>query len=731
MRYPDIFSRLSITTTLEELIESTCELFRELNIQHISLWGVDAIRKRVFFVTDISKDITIRNEGIRVLNYGQGFLGECIIDEPNVKIRKGKREIKQAGFIATEFIKKYKISTIMAIPRMERADYKSIFLLAQKQENKIKDTDNSIGDFVFLLDVFISQYARIKNKQYRELLLDLAERSLSEDTNEFLTSIRQAITQYFNADSFSVWKQQTDGKLHNLFFAFKDNSTFLTYEPGEGATGTCFSTSKSFLAHRMTDLAEQEGIPWKGKVSDFDFPAKSVDHGIFVPILSVKGGKETSGDPVGVLRIILSGDSNSFWPHDLETAQTLAKVIALRFSHDNVFNRLNEENNRLQSLLKLSGKVSRLGIDADFSKEAFDSLVSNYHLLNIAYVIYDILNAQTNIRFNNDFPTDQIEAYIRSAIKIKIAPNTRIATLPLSNLVILKFGIDRIEELKQLGIFIMEFSSELTTEDLTSLEVLSTVLEIAWENSRMFQERERLLEKWERVEAASRAGIISREFAHEVKQGCKSIFSWIANSQREDKGPNFSALKDHVRTLDQFAKGILNMSSVKYKACDCYMNNILRIALRSYGVKPDESSLQGHMLKVSYSPLLWEKNSPRYFIYIDPDAMISVIRNLLNNSIEQYSRFRKKGPIEISTELYNDNECKACLSIKDYAGGISPEMKNKMWLPFETDKANGSGIGLFSAETLVKKRMYGTIEEVGETPSAEFKITLRAKRGGN
>ena len=47
---------------------------------HISIWGVDAARQRVFFVTDLTDDLPIHQESFRVLDFGEGFLGKSVQD---------------------------------------------------------------------------------------------------------------------------------------------------------------------------------------------------------------------------------------------------------------------------------------------------------------------------------------------------------------------------------------------------------------------------------------------------------------------------------------------------------------------------------------------------------------------------------------------------------------------------------------------------------------------------
>ena len=72
----------------------------------------------------------------------------------------------------------------------------------------------------------------------------------------------------------------------------------------------------------------------------------------------------------------------------------------------------------------------------------------------------------------------------------------------------------------------------------------------------------------------------------------------------------------------------------------------------------------------------------------DVDRLSQVWINLLNNAA-QASNF--KGKIELSVL---EDENKKWVSIKDYAGGMSKEVQEKIFQPFFTTKENGQGTGL-------------------------------------
>ena len=79
---------------------------------------------------------------------------------------------------------------------------------------------------------------------------------------------------------------------------------------------------------------------------------------------------------------------------------------------------------------------------------------------------------------------------------------------------------------------------------------------------------------------------------------------------------------------------------------------------------------------------------------LDPLLIKQVLNNLINNSAVAYGD--QSGVIKISGQIEPDN---FVLSITDSAGGISPENREKIFTPFFSTRADGTGLGL----PLVKK----------------------------
>ena len=119
-------------------------------------------------------------------------------------------------------------------------------------------------------------------------------------------------------------------------------------------------------------------------------------------------------------------------------------------------------------------------------------------------------------------------------------------------------------------------------------------------------------------------------------------------------------------------------------------------------------------------------------LYGFKNELIQVLVNLLNNSKDAFSRQDSKEKL-IFIDSYKENDT-LFLKIKDSAGGISEEIKCRVFEPYFTTKHQyqGTGLGLYMSKTIIEKNLNGQIfvknqeyEYNGQQYSgAEFTIKL-------
>lgn len=94
-------------------------------------------------------------------------------------------------------------------------------------------------------------------------------------------------------------------------------------------------------------------------------------------------------------------------------------------------------------------------------------------------------------------------------------------------------------------------------------------------------------------------------------------------------------------------------------------------------------------------------------LYGNPAKFSQIILNLLSNSIDAYVNNGKTGEIEI---IVDEKPTLTTISIRDNAGGMPPEIEQKIFTPFYTTKGEkGTGLGLTTTKTIIEKDFHGSI----------------------
>ncbi len=116
-----------------------------------------------------------------------------------------------------------------------------------------------------------------------------------------------------------------------------------------------------------------------------------------------------------------------------------------------------------------------------------------------------------------------------------------------------------------------------------------------------------------------------------------------------------------------------------------------------------------------------------------PNEFKQAVLNILNNSIDAILMQRRKGALgknekgEIRIDIFHEKEKKKIvIKISDNGGGISKDVRKKIFEPYFTTKESmqGSGIGLYITKVIIVDNMGGEINIENKDSGAEFTIAL-------
>jgi len=106
-----------------------------------------------------------------------------------------------------------------------------------------------------------------------------------------------------------------------------------------------------------------------------------------------------------------------------------------------------------------------------------------------------------------------------------------------------------------------------------------------------------------------------------------------------------------------------------------------------------------------------------------PNEFAQVIINILNNAIDVLLEREIESPT-ITVDIHHETE-KIEVSISDNAGGISPEIMNKVFEPyFSTKGKNGTGLGLYMSKMIIETELGGLLRVMNGDNGAVFTVTV-------
>jgi nitrogen-specific signal transduction histidine kinase len=228
-----------------------------------------------------------------------------------------------------------------------------------------------------------------------------------------------------------------------------------------------------------------------------------------------------------------------------------------------------------------------------------------------------------------------------------------------------------------------------------------------------------------KTERALNWGLVAQNLAHEMKTPLSTIWFTLERIRQKsaerpdgDHEPLIVSIEEEIRRLDGYVKGFMKLAHLNppnLQPCDAH--EVLEDILEHYLPKiPDSVRIEKN----------FAADLPT--VNLDVHLFTAAIINLLDNAV---AAMQGKGSLRVSTYLaQNLSISHVCVAIADTGCGIAADDAGKIFTPYFTKSAQGTGLGLTITKKIVEDHG-GTIGfTTREGRGTEFVIRLPVSISG-
>ncbi len=251
-----------------------------------------------------------------------------------------------------------------------------------------------------------------------------------------------------------------------------------------------------------------------------------------------------------------------------------------------------------------------------------------------------------------------------------------------------------------------------TYPQVTQLVELASIMESALE-------RAHFSAKVQHTEQLATVGLLGASLAHEIRNPLVSIKTFVQLLPTHHQDPKFrdkffKLIGDEVGRIDQLTEQLLDLASPRtYEAKLIELHPLLRASLDLVAAKAAHRNVQFET-EFAASPDC---------AFTDASAAKQVMLNLCFNAIQAVEAHAgDQRWVKIATRNTTDG---IEMAVADSGAGIAPEMRPKLFQPFQTTKSTGFGLGLAICSDILSN-LHATISvdppEAGH--GATFRVTF-------
>lgn len=221
-----------------------------------------------------------------------------------------------------------------------------------------------------------------------------------------------------------------------------------------------------------------------------------------------------------------------------------------------------------------------------------------------------------------------------------------------------------------------------TYPQVTQLMELASIMESALE-------RAHFSAKVQHTEQLATVGLLGASLAHEIRNPLVSIKTFVQLLPTHHQDPRFrekffKLIGDEVGRIDQLTEQLLDLASPRtYEAKLIELHPLLRSSLDLVAAKAAHRNIE----------FLTEFNASPDAAFTDASAAKQVMLNLCFNAIQAVDEARGAPARWVKIATRNTPQGIE-MAVADSGPGIAPEIRPRLFQPFQTTKSSGFGLGL-------------------------------------